>query len=86
MNSELNTAVPLETMIHELIDDAEALLVLAAALEGEGSALPTNLRAKKRREIAALVKSAALRITLVAANMVRAAERLRTAAEFRQND
>ena len=60
--------------LHELSTGAEALLVIAKALETEGIA----------RNAAVLVRLAALQLTTSAARMLRAAERSRVIAECRE--
>ena len=72
----------LETVLHDLATDAEALLIIAKALEDRASGIPINTEPQRLLETAALVKSAALQIGLSAANIVGAAERLRLVAEF----
>lgn len=71
-------------VIHDLAGDAEALVLLAHALEGRASGLNSMARPQQLREIAALVKSAALQLGQAAANMVGSAERLRLVAEFHE--
>ena len=83
MNNEQDAAKRLiETVLHELATDAEALLLLANALEDRATGISTSAHPQKLRETAALVKGAALQLTLAAATMVGTAERLRLVAEF----
>jgi hypothetical protein len=72
----------IETVLHELASDAEGLLLVANALEDRAAGISSNARPQQLRETAALVKCAALQVTLAAANMVGTAERLRLVAEF----
>jgi hypothetical protein len=71
-----------EAVLHDLTEDAEALLVLAQALESRAAGLTSHARPQQLRETAALVKSAALQLGQAAANMVGSSERLRLVAEF----
>ena len=69
-------------VLHDLATDAESLLLLSSALEERVTGITSRADPQKLREVAALVKSAALQVTLAAANMVGSAERLRLVAEF----
>jgi hypothetical protein len=69
-------------VLHELASDAEALLLIASALEDRATGISSTAHPQQLREAAALVKSAALQVALGAANMVGAAERLRFVAEL----
>jgi hypothetical protein len=84
MNDADNSALLMATVLHDLVTDAEALLLIANALEDRACDVSSNADPQKLRETAALVKSAALQIGLAAANMVGSAERLRLVAELRE--
>jgi len=75
-------ALLIDTVLHELATDAENLLLLANALEDRATRTSSNAPPQELRETAALVKSAALQVTLAAATLVGSAERLRLVAEF----
>jgi len=70
------------TILHELADDADAVLVIAKALEDQASGTGSAATPQKLREMAALVKSAALALTMAAANVVGVTERLTIVAAF----
>jgi hypothetical protein len=72
----------IETVLHELATEAETLLLLANALQDRATGMSSNAPPQKVRETAALVKGAALQVTIAAATMVGTAERLRLVAEF----
>jgi hypothetical protein len=69
-------------VLHELAGEAEALLLIASALEDRATGISSTASPQQLREAAALVKSAALQVALGAANLVGAAERLRFVAEL----
>ena len=69
-------------VLHDLAGDAEAVLIIAHALEERASGISSTAQPQKLRETAALVKCAALQLGLAAANIVGCAERLRLVAEF----
>lgn len=69
-------------VLHDLVCDAEALLLIATALEDRASTISNADPPQKLREASALLKSAALQVAIAAANMVGGAERLRLVAEF----
>jgi hypothetical protein len=72
----------IETVLHELATEAETLLLLATAVQDRATGISSNAPPQKVRETAALVKGAALQITIAAATLVGTAERLRLVAEF----
>ena len=74
------------TILHELASDAEAVLTVAKALEDHASGISSRASPQKLREMAALVKSAALALTMAAANVVGATERLTIVAAFTEID
>jgi hypothetical protein len=83
MSSELDDpSFLVGAVLHELATDAEALLLIASALEDRATGISSTADPQKLREAAALVKSAALQAAIAAANLVGAAERLRFAAEL----
>ena len=65
----------------ELSSSAEALLVLATAIEDRASRTPREVSQQQLRDVAILVRLAVLRLTTSAAGMIRSAERLRVVAE-----
>ena len=72
----------IESVLRELATEAETLLLLANAVEGRATGISSNAPPQQLRETAALLKGAALQVTLAAASMVGTAERLRLVAEF----
>jgi hypothetical protein len=84
MNDADDSRFLLGAVLHDLAGDAEALVILAHALEDRASGITSNARPQQLRETAALVKSAALQLGQAAANMVGASERLRLVAEFHE--
>jgi len=84
MNDADDSRFLLGAVLHDLAGDAEALVILAHALEDRASGITSNARPQQLRETAALVKSAALQLGQAASNMVGAAERLRLVAEFHE--
>ena len=83
MSDELNhPSFLVGAVIHDLVCDAEALLLIASALEDRANGISSTDPPQKLREASALLKSAALQCTSAAANMVGGAERLRLVAEF----
>ena len=70
------------TVLRELGADAEAVLVLAQALEGHATGLGSGADPKKLRQMSAMVKGAALALGMAAANLVGATERLTIVAAF----
>jgi len=82
MNDTTESRFLVEAVLHDLAEDAEALLVLAHALDGRAAAITSDARPQQLRETAALIKSAALQLGQAAANLVGSSERLRLVAEF----
>jgi hypothetical protein len=82
MNNTDNVKLLIESVLHDLAADAEALLLIAGALEDRASDVSSNASPQRLCEIAALVKAAALQMGLAAANVVGSAERLRLVAAF----
>ncbi len=72
------------SVLNELAADAEAVLVIAKALEDQATGTGSGANPQRLREMAALVKSAALALVMAAANIVGATERLRIVAAFVQ--
>ena len=66
-----------DAILHDLAVEAEAALVLASAVEEQATELKIKRGPQVLRETEALLKCAALRLGLTAANLVTAAERLR---------
>jgi hypothetical protein len=77
MHEDADSRFLVGAVLHELVCDAEALLVLAQALEVQASGISSNARPRQLRGSAAILKRAALQLGQAAANMVGAAERLR---------
>ena len=73
-------------VLHDLSSDAEHVLLIASGLEDRVSALASNAHPQKLREMATLVKAAALQLGMAAANIVGSSERLRLVAEFAEVD
>ena len=69
-------------VLHDLAADAEHVALIADGLQDQISTTGSNVHPQKLREIATLVKAAALQLGMGAANMVGAGERLRIVAEF----
>ena len=67
-----------------LIEDAEALLVLAVGLQGPASEMRADANPKNLRANAAILRTAAIHIAIAANSLVTLAERLRIVAEFWQ--
>ena len=84
MHEDADTRFLVGEIVHDLVEDAEGLLVLANALEVQATGINSTTRPRQLRETAALVKSAALQLGQAAANMVGSAERLRIVAEFHE--
>lgn len=76
MNNPENVRTLIQSVLHDLAEEAEALLLIAAALEDQATDVSSNTHPQRLREIAALVKSGALQMGLAAAKVVGAAERL----------
>jgi len=72
------------SVLIELAADAEAVLVLAKALEDQATGTGSGASPQRLREMASLVKSAALALVMAAANIVGATERLTIVAAFVQ--
>lgn len=73
-------------VLHDLASDAEHVTLIADGLEDRVSATASNAHPQKLREMATLVKAAALQLGMAAANIVGSAERLRLVAEFAEVD
>jgi hypothetical protein len=73
-------------VLHELAADAEAVMLIAQALEGHATGFGSGAEPQKLREMAALVKSAALALGMASANIVGVTERLKIVAAFAQVD
>lgn len=70
------------TVLHDLASEADAVLTIAKALEDHANGVGSGAAPQKLREMAALVKSAALALGMAAANVVGATERLSIVAAF----
>jgi hypothetical protein len=82
MNDTTDSSFLIGAVLHDLVIEAESLLLLSNALEDRASGIESAANPQKLREAAAIVKSAALQVGIAAANIVGAAERLRLVAEF----
>lgn len=82
MTTQEELQLLIEAVLQELASDAEALLLITSALEDRASDVSSHATPQRLREVAALVKAAAIQTGLAAANVVGSAERLRLVAEF----
>ena len=82
INNENSPRFLLGAVLHELAADAEAALHLAQALEGHATGFGSGADPHRLREMAVLVKSAALALGMASANIVGATERLKAVAAF----
>lgn len=73
-------------VLHDLASDTEHVALISGGLEDRVSELASNARPQKLREMATLVKAAALQLGMAAANIVGSAERLRLVAELAEVD
>jgi hypothetical protein len=76
IHDQINHRLLIATVLQDLEIDAEAVLDLARALENQASGTGSTVAPQKLREMAALVKSAALALLMAAANVVGVTERL----------
>ena len=76
-----NSPSIIEAVLIELVSDAEALLVLANALENQAPRISSHASPRELRRAAALMKGAAIQIALAVAGLLGSAERLRAMAE-----
>ena len=74
------------TVLHDLASDAESVVLIAHALEGHATGFGSDAEPQKLREVAELVKSAALALGMACANIVGATERLKIVVAFAQVD
>ena len=81
-NDESSHRFLITTVLRDLATDAEAVLNLAKALEDQATGTASSAAPQKLREMAALVKSAALALLMAAANVVGATERLTLVVAF----
>lgn len=70
------------SVLEELASDADAVLLIARAMEDQATGIGSGAHPQKLREMAALVKSAALALGMAAANIVGVTERLSIVAAF----
>lgn len=85
-NDESSPRFLISAVLHELAADADAVLLIAQALEGHATGLGSGAEPQKLREMAVLVKSAALALGMAAANIVGVSERLKIVAAFASVD
>lgn len=71
-------------VLQQLTEDADAVLLIAKSLDDQVAATDGGMKPQKLRELAALVKSAALALGMASANIVGAAERLSLVAALAQ--
>ena len=82
----LNVRELIGAALHDLASDAEAVLIIAQALEDNATGIGRTTEPQKLLERAALVKSAALALVMAAANVVGVTDRLTVVASFAQAD
>jgi hypothetical protein len=82
MIEDHNPRLLIGTVLQDLASDADAVLVLAQALEDKATGIGSGATPQNLREMAALVKSAALALGMAAASVVGATERLSIVAAF----
>lgn len=82
MIEDHNPRAIIGTVLQALASDADAVLILAKALEDQATGIGSGATPQKLREMAALVKSAALALGMAAASVVGATERLSIVAAF----
>jgi hypothetical protein len=82
MIEDMNPRAIVGTVLHALASDADAVVVLANALEEQATGVGSGATPQKLREMAALVRSAALALGMAAASIVGATERLSIVAAF----
>ena len=86
MNDQTSPRFLVGTVLQNLATDAEAVLNIARALEDQATGTGSSAAPQKLREMAALVKSAALALLMAAANVVGATEQLTIVAAFIEID
>ena len=87
MNDDRYTApLLIDTVLHDLTSEAEAVLLLANALEDHLSGITSSIDPQKLRESAVLMKGVALQLVLAATSTVGLTERLRLVADFADID
>lgn len=86
INDESSPRLLIGAVLHELASDAESVMLIAQALEGHATGFGSSAEPQKLREMAELVKSAALALGMACANIVGATERLKIVAAFAQVD
>jgi len=86
INDETSPRFLIGTVLHELVTDAESAVLIAQALEGHATGFGSGAEPQKLREMAELVKSAALALGMASATIVGATERLKIVAAFAQVD
>ena len=72
----------ISSVLHELAADADAVLLIAKSLEDHASSISGGATPQKLRQMASMVKSAALALGMAAASVVGATERLSIVAAF----
>ena len=86
INSENSPRLLIGAVLHELAADAQAVVLIAQALEGHATAFRSAADPRRLREMAVLVKSAALALGMASANIVGVTERLKVVAAFAHVD
>lgn len=86
INDESSPRFLIGTVLQDLANDAESVVLIAQALEGHATGFGSGAEPRKLREMAELVKSAALALGMACANIVGATERLKMVVAFAQID
>ena len=85
-NDESSPRFLIGTVLHDLASDAESVVLIAQALEGHATGFGSGAEPQRLREMAELVKSAALALGMACANIVGATERLKIVVALAQVD
>jgi len=83
-NDESSPRFLIGTVLQDLASDAESVVLIAQALEGHATGFASGAEFQRLREMAELVKSAALALSLACANIVGATERLKIVVTLAQ--
>jgi hypothetical protein len=85
-NDENSPRILIAAVLHDLEEEAEAVLDLAKALEDQATGTGSGAAPQRLRQMGALVKSAALALLMAAANVVGATDRLTLVAALAEVD
>jgi len=85
-NDQTSPRALVGAVLKELAADAEAVLLIAKALKDHATGTGSGAAPQRLREMAALVKSAALALLMAAANVVGVTARLTIVAGFAEVD